>query len=487
MSLAAELHTGGHPGGAGAGNAVYRIDPQGFSTEIFREAVTIYRLLSDPAHPGSLLLTTGNQGHVYRLTPQEDETVLLAKLQAQQAVTAMALPDGRVLLGTANPAKWLELGQGYAESGTLTSLPLDAKQASFWGQFQVTAQIPPNTRLTVETRSGNVSDPEKAPWSDWSAPKILEHDPSVGPLSPRVVSVLSPPARFFQYRLTMQSEPGASPIVRRVSLAHVMPNLRPSVQSIHATYPNSSHGGTPVSQSGNMPSDGPSAGPAMGGPQMMAMRAAAMARAAGGPSGGPSDHEENIPTAEQTLQIEWQASDPNQDQLRYRLEYQPLGVTHWLLLADDLTTPTYSWNTRLVPDGPYRLRVTASDAPDNLPDQAKTASRISDPVIVDNTPPTISNLKIAAGSASKNQPITITFTAGSHLTPLQSAAYRLDDARHWQVIFPDDLIFDSTNERLTIKLSPLAVLPAGWHVLTIRVTDGLNQSRFEAFNFEVGR
>lgn len=492
----------GGTGGGQGGNAVYRIDPQGFSSEIFRESAAIYRMLIDPAHPASLLLTTGNQGHVYRLTPEADETILLAKLQAQQAISAMALPDGRVLLGTANPAKWLQLDKGYAPSGTITSLPLDAMQASHWGKLHLTGPIPAGTKLTVQTRSGNVQDPEKAPWSDWSAAQTIEHAPKADAWQPREISVMSPPARFFQYRLTLEGTPEVSPIVRRVSLTHVMPNLRPSVPSIQATYPNVLHGGTPVSQGGEMPS-GHTAMPggalpmgAGGNPtaaQMMAaMRAAQMARGHGAsPSGNGSGSPvtaNDLPEAAQLLQIEWQASDPNQDQLRYRLEYQQEGSSVWLLLADDLTASSHEWNTRLVPDGRYRIRVTASDELDNLPEQALRTSRVSDPIIVDNALPTISDLRIVAGSISKNQATTITFKAASHLTPLQSAAYHLDNAKQWQVIFPDDLIFDSTNESLTVKLSPHSTAvawSAGLHRLTIRVTDGLNQSRLEALTFEV--
>ena len=44
-------------------------------------------------------------------------------------------------------------------------------------------------------------------------------------------------------------------------------------------------------------------------------------------------------------------------------------------------------------DGRYEVKVVASDAAANPPGQGKTASRVSDPVVVDNTPPVIGDLK----------------------------------------------------------------------------------------------
>ncbi len=51
-----------------------------------------------------------------------------------------------------------------------------------------------------------------------------------------------------------------------------------------------------------------------------------------------------------------------------------------------------SWDTTAFPDGEYEIRVTASDAPGNPRGQALESSLVSDPFLIDNTPPQILNL-----------------------------------------------------------------------------------------------
>ena len=48
-------------------------------------------------------------------------------------------------------------------------------------------------------------------------------------------------------------------------------------------------------------------------------------------------------------------------------------------------------------DGRYEVKVVASDAAANPPGKGKTTSRVSDPVLVDNTPPVIGDVKSEAG------------------------------------------------------------------------------------------
>ena len=71
--------------------------------------------------------------------------------------------------------------------------------------------------------------------------------------------------------------------------------------------------------------------------------------------------------------------------------------TEWKLLKDKVAEKYYSWDSTAFPDGEYRLRITASDAPGNPPAEALTARLESDPFIIDNTPPEITGL-----AASRN-------------------------------------------------------------------------------------
>ena len=56
-------------------------------------------------------------------------------------------------------------------------------------------------------------------------------------------------------------------------------------------------------------------------------------------------------------------------------------------VADELKDDCYSFDATVLPDGVYRFRLRASDGPTNDPDSALVAERVSEPVVVDHTPP----------------------------------------------------------------------------------------------------
>ena len=88
----------------------------------------------------------------------------------------------------------------------------------------------------------------------------------------------------------------------------------------------------------------------------------------------------------------WLASDPNGDPLIYTVEIRGVNETQWKLLKDKVTEKYLAWDSTAFPDGEYRLRVTASDAPGNPPGEALTTHMESAPFLIDNTPPKITGL-----------------------------------------------------------------------------------------------
>ena len=71
----------------------------------------------------------------------------------------------------------------------------------------------------------------------------------------------------------------------------------------------------------------------------------------------------------------------------YTVEIRGTGETEWKLLKDKLAEKYLSWDSTAFPDGEYRLRVTASDAPGNPPAEALSTQMESSPFWIDNTPP----------------------------------------------------------------------------------------------------
>ncbi len=426
------------------GNAIYRINPDGFVTEVFRESVMILRLLPDPSHPQRLLVATGSEGQLFRIDPAAEETTILTDLEPQQipALSVQRIGDqSRVLLGTANPASVVELSQGFAAQGTMTSAALDATQISLWGKAQLVAVSPANTQLFFETRSGNVQDPEEAAWSPWSPPRPVP--PPAEALSPVELPIEAPPARFLQYRLTLRSDGSESPVVDRVELSYVVPNLKPTISALKVSNPFDTTGKPPV------------AAPAPGTPDQPR-------------------------TPNRT--IEWEAADPNNDGLSYTIEYQLAGSDAWLPLAENLTALTFEWNTLRVPDGRYLLRVIASDAPGNTPDMARTSTRQSDPVLIDNAPPQVKDLRPEV----RGRAIRLTGSAVDAHSPIREVQVMVNGKEPWRAVLPTDLIFDSTSESFEVSIDGLAAeLKPGKQVVTLRVSDAQQNVTYQSVVVEI--
>jgi hypothetical protein len=418
-----------------SGNAVYRIDPQGFVSEVFRESVMVLKLAEQA--DGTLLVATGNEGQLYRIDPAAGETSVLNDLEPQQLLGLLVRDDGVVVAGS-NPAALVAVTGGVAESGTYTSDVLDAEQISLWGKAFLTIPTDLGTgdRVVLKTRSGNVADPEIAAWSQWSDGFVIQTETAgFQPFAPFEISIDSPPARYLQYRIVINADDGeASPVVSKVELAYVTPNLRPAITSLTAAYPDFPGVDQPASP---------------------------------------------------TMTLNWEATDDNGDRLLYDLDYQPVqastrGNGRWLELADELTDTSHEWDTRKVPDGRYRLRVTASDRLDNPGDMAMTAARRADPVLIDNSPPTLGDEALQVQVDGRTA--TLSGTAVDRWSPIHSVAYALDDAELYTPVLADDLIYDSTREAFSATLSDLA---PGGHSLTVRLTDTRGNATYRSALFEV--
>ena len=379
---------------------------------------------------GKLLVATGNDGQVLTVDPKTEETASLVDIDSEQVPAMIRAPAGGVLLGTANPAKIVQLDNQLADTGQFTSPVQDASQVTQWGSLNLTGDLPADTSVSVETRSGNVKDPEKAAWANWSAAERFEPAPHLTSIHPRPMKIQSPPARFFQYRLTLDGLDQVTPTVRHVEVTYVTPNLRPRITSLKATYAKPS---------------------------------------------GQDDGDAIPPTI---INIEWEATDPNEDPLIYELEYQPAGSSKYLSMAKAVKYTSYEWQTRRVPDGLYVIRLSAHDRRHNPPDMALSNSRRSNPVLVDNTPPSLNDLQTTVGDTS----VTISGLAQDQYSQIHVLAHAVDSADEFEPLLPLDLIFDSTQERWQVKIDDLEVGP---HVVTIRAQDARGNTVYRPVLFEI--
>jgi hypothetical protein len=167
------------------------------------------------------------------------------------------------------------------------------------------------------------------------------------------------------------------------------------------------------------------------------------------------------------LGVRWTASDENGDSLVYTVEIRGAKEKNWKLLRDKLHEKYYSFDSTAFADGEYRVRITASDAPSNTPDDTLTSQQESDPFTIDNTAPAITNLQ-AAGN-------TVKWHAADALSTIYKAEYSLDGG-DWTVVDPVGHLSDSQalDYSLTLKnLSP------GEHTVAVRVSDENDNSAVE--------
>jgi hypothetical protein len=122
----------------------------------------------------------------------------------------------------------------------------------------------------------------------------------------------------------------------------------------------------------------------------------------------------------------------------------------------------YSWDSTAFPDGEYRLRITASDAPGNPPAEALTAQAISDPFLIDNTPPRITGLAATRNGAK----LQVRWHAADALNNVTKAEYSLDGG-DWKVVSPATKLSDSLELDYDLAMDAAA----GEHTVAIRVQD----------------
>jgi hypothetical protein len=122
----------------------------------------------------------------------------------------------------------------------------------------------------------------------------------------------------------------------------------------------------------------------------------------------------------------------------------------------------FSWDSTLMPDGRYRIKVSASDAPSNPPGEARDAEDTGPGFVVDNTPPTVEAVARKDGAA-----VQVEAKATDSVSYIRSLEFSLDAAR-WVLAVPTDGVGDSSQEQYRI---PLDRLPPGEHTVLLKATD----------------
>lgn len=381
--------------------ALFRVDPDGRVEQLHALADSYFTSVAVAGD--DIFAGAGSQGRIYQV--RRDRTVLTAYDVNERQVTVL-LPGRDGLAFLTGDAGAFYASEGQAKNARYTSKVFDALWPARFGNL-----VYRGTGISVETRSGNTAKPSKG-WSGWDklgAASKAGGDQLAG-------HIASPPARYFQYRVAFAA---SSSSLKEAIVYYLPQNQRARVTDV------------------TIGEDGKHA------PVTLA----------------PGASKPRSPV----VKLRWKVENPDEDDMVYRLELRPEPEGEWRDLptgTEPLTTLTFDWNTESVPDGMYRLRVTASDRRANPRDRALDDSYVTPPFILDNGKPELVGAQVAYP--------TVTGKAVDALSRIGEIAYQLDGGE-WTMVFPDDGIFDDRSEAFSFKLPD--GLRSGAHTLSLRAAD----------------
>jgi hypothetical protein len=339
-----------------------------------------------------------------------------------------------LLIAASNNGRVFRLSDAGSPEATFTSAVFDAQIFSKWGRAEV---LPLGSAFDLYVRSGNVENPAMG-WSEWS--KTVPNSGNAG----------VPGARYVQWRAVLR---GAQ-TVESVGLDYLAKNIAPVVDEV-------------VAQPGArmVPSQ-----QAVNTTVQVSFPAAANATPA---MTFPADNSATPLTAQKdknAITVRWAAHDENGDDLLFTVFYKGEGEVNWRLLKDKITDRFYSFDSSLLPDGTYAVKVVASDSPSHTDSEALTGEKASGIFVIDTTPP----VPGALTASLEGGRIHARFEAKDAISPISHAEYSVD-AAPWQYLEPSGDISDSLSEQYDFLAAiPTATTPltdAREHVIAVRVYD----------------
>lgn len=413
---------------AGARSAVFRIMRDGGSDVLWSsQTVTAFAVASAP-QGGSVLVGTSDKGRIYSVTDDGRDTLLLQSSEDQ--ISSFVTRGREVFAASSNQGKLFRLGAEAQAEGTYESPVRDAKFVASWGRVWWRGR----GQVELQTRTGNTERPDMT-WSDWSAPYR----------DPAGAGVVSPRARFIQWRAVLRSAGGSDARIEDVSLSYLPRNVAPEVLQIQVLPV-----GLALQPAVQMPVDpnieASGIDPALIGAQVQIPPRRTFQRGA--------------------VSLQWQAEDRNGDQLTYSVFYRSAGEGAFHLLRENLRDNFFSVDGAALGDGRYVFKVVASDAPENSLGQALTGERVSEPVDVDGTPPAVR----AAGEpqVGADGRVRARFTVEDASGRVRRADVSVDSGE-WRTVFPEDGIADGPRESYTVEVS---LEGTGEHTISLRAVDG---------------
>jgi hypothetical protein len=367
-----------------------------------------------------LLVGTGFEGEVWRFVNGGG-----ARVATIDAVQVVGVVDGGAALLTQGPGGVLWRRMDGDRAGRFRSKAQQFKQPVRFGEYRIE---PASDDLRIRFRSGISAKPDTT-WLQWT-----EWMPASGG------TVDLPAARSLQWELEFAATATEMPGVDRVEVALVEVNLPPQVKKLTVEEPGVVYLAAP-------PPSGPvieAVHPDVNGIFTVIDDSAPKNN---GSTKGKKFYRAGFRT------VSWQVSDPNKDPLQYRLEIEDRSGFRFNV-RERIAGTQLGVDTSALPDGTYRFRLTASDAPGN-PKGPIEVSRVSRWFAVDNTAPA------ASLSRAGDQWVV---SVRDNLSPIARAEWSRD-GHDWTALAPTDGLLDGREETFEFPAE------SGRHMVVVRVVD----------------
>ena len=416
-----------------AGSEIYVIAADGSPRKLWssKEDIVYSLYFESTRDSGQLIAGTGNKGRVLSIQKNGTFTDLLKASVAQVTAFSQA-PGGGLYCSGSNLGKIFLMGNALEIEGTFDSSVQDARIFSRWGRAEARGR----GNFELFARSGNVDNPDRN-WSPW-----MKIDLGRGSRDEEG-QLPVPAARYVQWRAVLRPATPSTKI-DEVTINYLPRNVAPVIDDVYVQTGARFQPPVRVAQPEQVPVGPPPTTP-LAVPRVEAPPAAIRDR----------DY----------LAVRWTAHDDNDDDLVFALYYRGDNEREWKLLKSGLTDKFYSFESGLLPDGGYTLKVKASDAPSHTPEDDLSDEKESARFEIDNTPPRIQKLaaRVEGGKLHAS------FQATDDFSPIKKAEYSID-AGEWQYLEPAGGISDSRTESYDFLAKPAAPASAE-HVVVVRVYD----------------
>ncbi len=393
------------------------------------------------AQTGGVLIGTSDKGRIYSIANDGRETLLTQSDEGQ--ISTLQTNGNQTFATSSNAGKLFRFGAETAAEGIYESSVLNAKASAAWGRIWWRS----SGNVVLQTRSGNTEKPDET-WSDWSANYADQ----------KGAQIQSPKANFLQWRAILNNKflpkgitfgtglaTTSSVNLSEVNVAYLSNNIAPEILSIQILPANVGLiANPPIVIDPNIENSG--IDPTVFGlpptfniaPRRVYQRGA--------------------------RSLQWTAEDRSGDRLLYAIYYREANESDFKLLKENLRDNFFALDGLAFADGRYIFKITANDAPSNPSAQTLSGERISEPLDIDNTAPTVS--AVGAPQISGDQ-ARVSFDASDASSYLNRAEYSVNGGE-WQTVYADDGISDGPKERYTFDVS---LKNAGEYSITLRVFD----------------